>query len=122
MESCESSREMRTGRSVMTRGWPFVMAAYALAITWPAAAKEFDRIEGPELAGLVRSKDARPQTRLTLVELEALPNVLRDNRSALIVATTSQGNYARLLVSQALRKPPEGAGKPIPVLLLERFD
>jgi hypothetical protein len=40
----------------------------------------------------------------------------------LIVATTEQGNFARPLVSPALRKAPGGDRGPVPVLVLERFD
>jgi hypothetical protein len=59
---------------------------------------------------------------LTLGEIDALPSVLRDSRSALLVATTDQGNVARLLVAPALRKAPGSDREPIPVLVLERFD
>src|SRR5581483_10957592 len=35
---------------------------------------------------------------------------------------TDLGNYVRLLVSSAFRKAPQGPGKPVPVVDLERFD
>lgn len=87
-----------------------------------ARGDEFDRIEGEVLAAVPRSAEATPRASLTIGEIEALPNVLRESRSALLIATTDQGNPTRLLVSPALRKPPGGRGEPVPVLLLERYD
>ena len=43
-------------------------------------------------------------------ELEALPSVLRDSRSALVLVKTDQGNLARLLVSPGFRKRPATRG------------
>jgi hypothetical protein len=91
----------------------------SLPRTW---AGEFDRIEGEALAGVPRSQDATPHERLTLAEIDALPNVLRESRSALLVVRTDQGNLARMLVVPALRRAPGGAKQVVPVLLLERFD
>lgn len=55
-------------------------------------------------------------------DLEALPQVLRDSRSALLIVRTDQGNLARLLVSPGFRKP-TAPGQPLrPILVLERFD
>ncbi len=87
--------------------------------TW---ADEFERIEGAALGGVPRSKDATPHGQLTAGELDALPNVLRESRSALLVATTDQGNLTRMLVAPALRRAPGSAKDPVPVLLLERYD
>jgi hypothetical protein len=83
---------------------------------------EFDRIEGDRIAGLIQGGDAKAHSMLTIRELEGLPTVLKDTRSAFLVVKTSQGNYARLLAVPALRKPPQGEAPPLPVLLLERFD
>ncbi|WP_406697072.1 biopolymer transporter ExbD [Singulisphaera sp. Ch08] len=83
---------------------------------------EFDRIEGKTLAELLASNDANAQTSLTIGEIDALPIVLRDSRSAFLIARTGQGNLVRLLVSPALRKPATGSGPPVSVLTLERFD
>lgn len=87
-----------------------------------AQGDEFERIEGEALAVVPRSKDATAHARLTVVAIDALPNLLRDSRSALLVATTDQGNFARMLVVPALRRPPGSDKEPVPVLVLERFD
>lgn len=87
-----------------------------------ATADEFDRLEGPALAGAAGGPAATPHDRLTLAEILGLPTVLQGTRSALVVATTDLGNPSRLLISPALRKPPGGQGEPIPVLVLERFE
>ena len=87
-----------------------------------AWAEEFERIEGEALAGVPRSKEATPHGQLTVGEIDALPNVLRESRSALLVATTDQGNLTRMLVSPALRRAPGSTKDPVPVLLVERFD
>jgi hypothetical protein len=88
----------------------------------PVRSDEFEQIEGEALAGVPRSKEATSHTELTLGAIEGLPNVLRDTRSAFLVATTDQGNLARMLVVAALRKPPGSVKEPVPVLVLERFD
>ena len=61
---------------------------------------------------------------MTVRDLEALPAVLRDERAALVIAKTDQGNLAKLLVSAGLRKlkPSEKEGPLVPVLILERFE
>jgi hypothetical protein len=87
-----------------------------------AGADEFERLEGEVLAAVPRSKDATPQAQLTMGAIAALPSVLRDSRAALVVVTTDLGNYTRLLLSPGLRKPPGGAGEPVPVLVIDRFD
>jgi hypothetical protein len=87
-----------------------------------ARGDEFERIEGEALAGVPRSKDATPHEGLTLREIDALPTLLRDARSPLLIATTDQGNFTRILVTPAFRKSAGGEGKPVPVLVLERFD
>ncbi len=84
--------------------------------------EEFERIEGEALAGVPRSKEATPHGQVTVGEIDALPNVLRESRSALLVATTDQGNLTRMLVSPALRRAPGSTKDPVPVLLIERFD
>ncbi len=104
----------------------------------PALGSEFDRLEGADLARLSKDETAKRQDRLTFAELDSLPAVLPDNRSAFLVVKTGQGNYARVLASAGLRKAPDGesagmmkaeAGKtpkgrggPIPVIVFERFD
>ena len=92
---------------------------FELARAW---GDEFERIEGDALAGVPRSKEATPRGQLTVGEIDALPNVLRESRSALLVATTDLGNLTRMLVSPALRRAPASTKDPVPVLLIERFD
>lgn len=87
-----------------------------------AYAGEFDRIEGEALARLAASDAAKRTASLSFAQLEALPPALSDSPLAFLVVKTGQGNYARLLVSPALRKPSGGEGAPVPVLVLERFD
>jgi hypothetical protein len=106
----------------MARIGYLVLLVTAAWLGSPVLADEFDRIEGSALAQLARGADARTHRQLTIRELDALPAVLRDSRSALLLVTTDQDNYARLLVSAALRKSPEGTAQPVPVLVLERFD
>jgi hypothetical protein len=87
-----------------------------------AAGGEFDRLEGEALARAARSEAAKPVASLRLNDLDALPAALGDTRAAFLIVKTGQGNYARVLASQALRKPADGQAEAIPVLVLERFD
>jgi hypothetical protein len=93
-----------------------------LAAVSVAQGDEFDRIEGAALFGIPRNPDATAYTRLSVAEIDALPNLLRETRSALLFATTDQGNAARMLVVPALRKAAREGDEPIPVVVLERFD
>ena len=61
-------------------------------------------------------------TSLTVSDIGAMSPLLRDSRSALVLATTEQGNPVRLLIVPELRKPAGGKGEPIPVVVLERLD
>ena len=90
----------------------------------PSAARgdEFDRLGGGALAALLRDAQTRTHTALGFRELEALPSVLRDTRSALLIVKTDQGNLAQLLVSPGFRKRPGGKGPLVPLLLVERFE
>jgi len=97
-----------------------------------ARADEFDRLDGVRIASLLEDSKTTSRTSLNFRDLEALPNVLRDSRSALLLVKTDQGNLARLLAVPAFRKKPTnpserpGSGAPepelIPVLLIERFE
>ena len=112
---------------MLRKGWKLVASLGFCALAWvPAGARgdEFERIEGEALAGIPRSKDASARERLTVGEIDALPNLLRESRSALLVATTDRGNFARMLVFPALRKATgsDRDREPVPVLVLERFD
>src|SRR4051794_27057037 len=92
----------------MLRGaWTVLVLACVgpwLLATSCAKADEFERIEGEALAGVPRSKEATSHAELSVGAIDALPNLLRESRSALLVATTDQGNFARMLVVPALRK------------------
>ena len=85
---------------------------------------EFGRLEGPLFFDLIGRPDAHAHPSLTVRELEALPVVLRDERTAFVIVKTDQGNLAKMLVSPGLRKlkPSEKDGPLVPVLILERFE
>jgi hypothetical protein len=107
----------------MTRRAPMTVALLSMACVASAAsarADQFDTIEGKALADALKGPGAKAVDRLTLAELGALPNLLRDARAALLAVKTNKGNVARLLVTPELRKGDDG--KAIPVFVLERFD
>jgi hypothetical protein len=105
----------------MTRfRWALALAPIVLS---PATlrADQFEAIEGKQLAAALKGPDARAVERLSVADLGAMPNVLKDARGALLGMKTSRGNVARLLVVPELRKD-EAGGPPIPVFVVERFD
>ena len=106
--------------------WPTAGIFWACLFGLAAATRgdEFDRLEGALLFELIKGTDAHTHPRLTFRELEALPVVLRDDRNALVIARTDQGNLAKMLVSPGLRKlsPSEKDERLVPVLILERFE
>lgn len=107
----------------MPRTWTNQLCCLLLGLYGAAArADEFDRIEGQALAAIPSSKDAIAHRELSIVAIEALPSVLRETRSALLIVKTDEGNIARMLVAPAFRKSHGDQGKPIPVLVVERFD
>jgi biopolymer transport protein ExbD len=91
---------------------------------------EFDRIGGDSLRECLREQGTKQHAALSFRELEAMPSVLRDTRSALLLVRTDQGNLARLLVSPGFRKrPPSEArdvagapGRLVPTVVIERFE
>jgi hypothetical protein len=95
-----------------------------------ARGDEFDRIDGEVLRSCLRTSGTRTHAALGFRELEALPSVLRDSRSALFLIKTDQGNLARLLVSPGFRKRPSPDNPPgpglrgshVPLLFVERFE
>lgn len=105
---------------MLTRMLPVPLLTLALATL--ASADEFDRLEGRTLAEIPGSDMATAHESISIQDLVLLPNVLRDSRAALVIVKTDQGNPARLLVTPAFRKAPDGQGEPSPILLLERFD
>src|SRR5947209_3224869 len=82
---------------------------------------EFDRLEGDRLARMVAGDGVVPRKSLGLRALDSLPTVFHDTRAAFLIVKTGQGHYARILAAPGLRKPPEGSGAAIPVVVLERF-
>ncbi len=115
------------GRSkrVFTARWA-ASVAVALVVCpslW-ASFDEFAQLDGLVAFDLPRRADARSRAAITLRDLDALPSVLRGERAALVLAQTTEGNLAKLLVSGGLRrrKPGENASELIPVLMLERFE
>ena len=87
----------------------------------PGRADEFDRLEGPALAGVADDPATIRRDRLTLAEILGQVAVLAGSRSPLVVVATDLGNAGCLLIAPAYRKPPGGAGEPVPILVLERF-
>ena len=92
---------------------PSLLGLLILATT-TAFGDEFDRLEADRLQQITTSGDSKKHERLTINAIEALPQALRDARSAFLVVKTDQGNYARLLVSQALRKAPGARARLFP--------
>jgi hypothetical protein len=98
--------------------------AWHLGLACASSADEFGRLDGAPFFELLNRPDAHAHARLTFRELEALPTVLRDERAALVLVKTDQGNLAKLLVSPGLRKlkPSTKDGPVVPVLIVERFE
>jgi len=85
-------------------------------------ADQFEQLDGPTLARAIKGADATARPSLTFAEIGAMPALLRDTRSALVLARSGDGNPARLLLVPELRKPSFGTGQPFPVLVVERLD
>jgi hypothetical protein len=88
----------------------------------PSLADQFEQLDGPLLLKILKGADATSRSTLTVADIGAMPALLKDTRSALVLATTDQGNPVRLLIVPELRKPYGGKGEPIPVVVLERID
>jgi biopolymer transport protein ExbD len=102
-----------------------IMLVVSLAgLTASAVGDEFGRLEGGPFFELPQRRDAHSHTLLTFRDLEALPEVLRGERSALVLAQTDEGNLAKLLVSTGLRRIAREGSEPkvVPVLVLERYE
>jgi hypothetical protein len=86
-----------------------------------ARADDFSRLLGPPLFEIARPSAGTG--RIGLRAIESLPEVVRGERSALIVVTTDLGNVAKLLVSPGLRKPAVGGSRTamVPVLNIDRY-
>src|SRR4051812_42049463 len=57
---------------------------------------EFDRFEGEVLTRLASDQTLKKHESLSLKQLDALPQVLKDTRSAFILVKTDQDNITRL--------------------------
>ncbi len=104
-------------------------AAYVLLLIIPivgasARADEFGRLEGAALFDLPGQPGIKSPDSLSYRDLEALPPVLRDERSAFVIVKTDQGNLAKIVVSGAFKKlaGSDRAAEALPILVLERFE
>lgn len=90
----------------------------------PARGDDFGRFIGAPLFELTRQPGAKATGHLSLQAIESMPEVVRGERSALIIATTDQGNVAKLLVSVGLRRrsPTANPAEAVPVVSLDRFE
>ncbi len=100
------------------------IAAFACLAGWSALARgdQFEQLDGPTLIRALKGPDASARPALTVGDIGAMPALLRDTRSALVLAKTDRGNPARLLLAAELRKPGGGDGEAFPVIVVERLD
>jgi hypothetical protein len=106
---------------IRRNGWCLIVFGLMVWAS-PSLADQFEQLDGPTLVRTLKGSDATPKTSLTVSEIGAMPALLRDTRSALVLARTDLGNPVRLLIVPELRKPAGGKGEPIPVVVLERLD
>ena len=107
----------------MIRRWGWLWIFSMLFAVIPASrADQFELMDGPMLARLIKGTTVTARPGLTMADLGAMPALLRDSRSALVLAKTEQGNLARMLLSVELRKPASGVGEPTTVVVVERLD
>ena len=93
-----------------------------LLLAGSTRADDFDRLEGRVLSNVPKSAESTARSQLTTADLGNLPNLLVGTRSPLVIVKTGEANFARMLVSPALRKSPVADGEPIPILVVEKFD
>jgi hypothetical protein len=104
--------------------------ALLLAAT-PARADEFEAIDGPALSRAIADPGSSKHEKLGAPAIAALPRLLRDARSGLVLVKTDQGNVCALLVSfakrgipggdRAMMKKEGGSSAATPVMVLERI-
>ena len=99
-----------------------VAGVLGMLVAGASHAGEFDRVEGDRLQRLLREDKLKPETGLGERDLLAIPPAFPDERSAFLVVKTDRGNFARLLVSPAFRKPANGEGDLVPIMRVDRFD
>ena len=102
-------------------GWWGVIVLVGL-IPGSTRGDQFELLDGPTLTRVLKGPEVTASPTLTLGAIGAMPSLLRDSRSALVLVRTGSGNPARLLLVPELRKPAGGEGEPIPVLVIERLD
>ena len=105
------------GRLILATGLVFWLGSAA-----SASIDDFDRLDGPALSAVVDEGGSEAKSTIAIRELAAIRPVLDGVVSPLLIAKTGRGNPARLLLSPALRKPEDGDGAAVPILLIERFD
>src|SRR5689334_21406269 len=94
---------MGTGEVAMSgRRSIWVWLAWGVLVA-SARADEFDQLDGRTLLRALGGPDARAVGSLTVGEVGAMPALLRDSRSALVLAKTNRGNPARMLIVPELR-------------------
>jgi hypothetical protein len=98
------------------------LLALNLCLQTPVLGDEFERMGGNVLAALWANPGLQIRPNVAFRELEALPQVLRDSRGALLIVRTGLGNLARLQVSPGFRRRPQNEGPLVPILLVERFE
>jgi hypothetical protein len=92
------------------------------SLSTAARADDFDRLGEVDLSRPVLQQHARKVDGLGFRDLAALPAVLRDARTSLLIVVTDQGNVARLVASPGFRKAPDDPNKLTPTLVLDRFE
>ena len=101
---------------------PIVWACLLGVQSTRSRADEFDRLGDADLGRAALEKHARKLDGVDFRALAALPAVLRDARSSLLIVVTDQGNVARLVASPGYRKLAGDPEKLIPTLVLDRFE
>lgn len=101
---------------------PIVWACLLSVRPTRTTADEFDRLGDADLGRAVLQQHARKLDGVDFRTLAALPAVLRDARSSLLIVVTDQGNVARLVASPGYRKLAGDPEKLIPTLVLDRFE
>ncbi len=91
-------------RTISNPVFALLSVALFVSLIPVAQADEFDRLEGSVFFEIPRRPDVRSHGSLSFAELDALPTVLRGERSALVIVQTDQGNLAKMLISYGLRR------------------
>src|SRR6185312_13023046 len=68
-------------------GWCFVLCGLG-AWASPGRADQFEQLDGPTLVRTLKGADVTARASLTVSDIGAMPPLLRDTRSALVLAST----------------------------------